>query len=102
MRVSDTYKKHILAMIIGPSIKIIEAFFDLLIPLFMKAIIDLQSYGSPESIPNQLTINIAKFIRGVGVWVNNNQPLNLISIETKISKSVSITLEVNKLCWIAM
>ena len=76
MRVSDTYKKHILAMIIGPSIKIIEAFFDLLIPLFMKAIIDLQSYGSPESIPNQLTINIAKFIRGVGVWVNNNQPLN--------------------------
>lgn len=76
MRVSDSYKKHILAMIIGPSIKIIEAFFDLMIPLFMKAIIDLQSYASPESIPNQLTIYIAKFIRSMGVWVNNNQALN--------------------------
>ena len=76
MRVSDSYKKHILAMIIGPSIKIIEAFFDLMIPLFMKAIIDLQSYASPESIPNQLTIHIAKFIRSMGVWVSNNQALN--------------------------
>ena len=76
MRTSDIYKKHLFAMIVGPTIKIIEAFFDLMIPLFMKAIIDLQSYADSESIPNQLTLHVAKFIRSMGVWVNNNPALN--------------------------
>ena len=76
MRTSDIYKKHLFAMIVGPTIKIIEAFFDLMIPLFMKAIIDLQSYADSESIPNQLTLHVAKFIRSMGVWVNNNPAIN--------------------------
>ena len=76
MRVSKAYKKHILAFIVGPSLKIVEALFDLLIPLFMKAIIDLQSYMYPENIPNQLTRYIAMFIRNMGTWVQNNQALN--------------------------
>ena len=45
-KVSDSYKHHIISIALGPFLKAIEAFFDLLIPLFMKAIIDLNQYGS--------------------------------------------------------
>ena len=76
MKVSKAYKNHLLAFIFGPILKMVEAFFDLLIPIFMKAIIDLQTYRDPINIPNQLTINVAKFIRSLGTWVPNNQPLN--------------------------
>ena len=76
MKVSKAYKKHLFMLIFGPLLKMVEAFFDLLIPLFMKAIIDLQTYNDPLSIPNQLTSNIALFIRSMGTWVSDNQPLN--------------------------
>ena len=75
MRTSDFYKKQIHLFIIGPTLKVIEAFFDLLIPLFMKAIIDLQKYNNPLDIPNELTRGIASFIRNVGSW-NANQALS--------------------------
>ena len=39
--ISQSLKKNIAYLIMGPTLKIVEAFFDLLIPLFMKAIIDL-------------------------------------------------------------
>lgn len=62
-KVSDSYKHNILSIALGPFIKIIEAIFDLLIPLFMKAIIDLNQYGSPENIPNQISAGVASFIK---------------------------------------
>lgn len=75
-KVTDIYKKHLAGLIIGPLIKLIEAFFDLLIPLFMKAIIDLNQYGEPSSIDNKLSQQLAYFIRSFGTWINNNQSLN--------------------------
>ena len=62
-RVSDSYKNNILSIALGPFLKVIEAIFDLLIPLFMKAIIDLNQYGESSSIPNQISASVASFIR---------------------------------------
>ena len=62
-RVSDSYKNNIVSIALGPFLKVIEAIFDLLIPLFMKAIIDLNQYGEPSSIPNQISASVASFIR---------------------------------------
>lgn len=75
-RVSESYKKHYPSFVFGPLIKLIEAVFDLLIPLFMKAIIDLNQYGSPDLIPNAISKALANFIRLFGVWVPTNQNLN--------------------------
>ena len=74
--VRDVYKKHIVAMLIGPFIKLIEAFFDLLIPLFMKAIIDINQYGDPSLIPNKFSQTLGSFIRLFGTWIQDNQSLN--------------------------
>ena len=62
-KVSESYKHHILIIALGPFLKIIEAIFDLLIPLFMKAIIDLSQYSSPSDIPNVISSSLASFIR---------------------------------------
>ena len=62
-KVSDAYKKNILLITIGPLLKIIEAIFDLFIPLFMKAIIDLSQYDDPNLIPNSISRTLASFIR---------------------------------------
>ena len=76
MKVGNIYRKHIVALIIGPLLKLIEVVFDLLIPLFMKAIIDLNQYGDPSSIPNEFSKNLGAFIRVFGTWIENNQSLN--------------------------
>ena len=62
-RVRDSYKHHIISIALGPFLKIIEAFFDLLIPLFMKAIIDLNQYNDPSNIPNKISSSVASIIR---------------------------------------
>ena len=62
-----------MAFILGPTLKIIEAIFDLLIPLFMKAIIDLNQYLEPNNIPNALSRTFASFIR---LFPYENNPLN--------------------------
>ena len=62
-KVSESYKHHILVIALGPFLKIIEAIFDLLIPLFMKAIIDLSQYSSPNDISNPISSSLASFIR---------------------------------------
>ena len=62
-RVSESYKHNFKIIVIGPLLKIIEAIFDLLIPLFMKAIIDLSQYNNPEDIPNLISSRLAYFIR---------------------------------------
>ena len=71
-KVSDAYKKNIWLIIFGPLLKIIEAVFDLLIPLFMKAIIDLTQYNEPSLIPNKLSSALATFIR----LFSNGEALN--------------------------
>ncbi len=71
-----SYKNNILAFVIGPMLKMVEAVFDLLIPLFMKSIIDLSKYGEANAIPNPLSAELAKFIRSFGTWVYANQSLN--------------------------
>ena len=62
-RVRESYKHNAFNFVFAPFIKLIEAFFDLLIPLFMKAVIDLNQYGDVELITNKLTYSLAKFIR---------------------------------------
>lgn len=61
--VKAAYKHYIFGFILGSSLKIIEALFDLLIPLFMKAIIDLNEYVDPNVIPNAISRTLAYFIR---------------------------------------
>ena len=75
-RVKDSYKNHLAAFTLGPLLKLIEAFFDLLIPLFMKAIIDLNQYEDPELISNLFSRRLAEFIRLFGTWVPSNQSLS--------------------------
>ena len=62
-RVEQSYKHNFVSIVFGPFLKIIEAFFDLLIPLFMKAIIDLNAYHNPEDIPHTISTRLASFIR---------------------------------------
>ena len=75
-RVEDSYRNNKFKMIFGPMIKIVEVVFDLLIPLFMKSIIDLNQYGNPEDIPNSLSSGLARFIRLFGTWIQDNPKLN--------------------------
>ena len=75
-RVRQSYKNHLAAFTLGPLLKLIEAFFDLLIPLFMKSIIDLNQYGDPELIQNVFSKRLAEFIRLFGTWVPSNQSLS--------------------------
>ena len=75
-RVRESYKNHLAAFTLGPLLKLIEATFDLLIPLFMKAIIDLNQYNDPELIPNIFSKRLAEFIRLFGNWVPSNQSLS--------------------------
>ena len=62
-RVEQSYKRNLASIIFGPFLKIIEAFFDLLIPLFMKAIIDLNAYQNPSDIPHIISSRLSSFIR---------------------------------------
>ena len=49
-RVSESYKHNFAIIAFGPFLKIIEAAFDLLIPLIMKAVIDLNSDKEPTGL----------------------------------------------------
>ena len=62
-KVSESYKHNFFIIAFGPFLKIIEAIFDLMIPLFMKAIIDLSQYATPSDIPNVISSSLAAFIR---------------------------------------
>lgn len=66
-KVSESYKHHILIIALGPFLKIIEAIFDLLIPLFMKAIIDLNQYKDPNTIPNVISSSLGSLIRTINI-----------------------------------
>ena len=74
-KVSESYKHNLGIIIFGPFLKIIEAIFDLLIPLFMKAIIDLSQYLEPSNIPetNIISLRLAYFIRAIN---NTGTPIS--------------------------
>ena len=83
-RVRESYKNHIVALVFGPLVKVLEAIFDLFIPLVMKAIIDLNQYSEPSAIPNSISSFIAKIIRLFGVWIKDNAQLNDAIVGTVI------------------
>ena len=83
-RVGESYKNHIVALVFGPLVKVLEAIFDLFIPLVMKAIIDLNQYSEPSAIPNSISSFIAKIIRLFGVWIKDNTQLNDAIVGTVI------------------
>ena len=62
----------------------IEAIFDLLIPLFMKSIIDLSKNVSSSLDPltgmNTINRSISKFILLFGTWIDGNESLNFAII----------------------
>ena len=71
-KVSDAYKKNLFYLIVGPLLKQIEAIFDLLIPLFMKAIIDL-SFSSSRDV---VTRSLGEFIKLFPLIAEDNLPLS--------------------------
>lgn len=72
-KVSQTYRNNLKLFIFGPLLKVIEAVFDLLIPLIMKSIIDLVIYENTEAIPNSLSRFFAILIRSIN---NTATPLS--------------------------
>ncbi len=77
--VKEAYKHNLFYFIFGPLLKMVEAIFDLLIPLFMKAILDLAQYnGEVSLIPESSKISkaLASFIRLFGTWIPSNQVFN--------------------------
>lgn len=90
IRVSDSYRHNIAAYIFGPFLKIIEAIFDLLIPLFMKAVIDLTKFGDVNLMPesNVISKNLGLFIRSFGCWITDNRMLS----DALIAFSIILTM----------
>ena len=91
-KVTESYKHNLLAFIVGPMLKMVEAFFDLLIPLIMKSIIDLSKFNTPELIPesNPISRFLAAFVRSFGTWVDGNQSLSDVLVGFVIIISMGI------------
>lgn len=71
-KTSQAYAHHKAALILGPLNKMIEAVFDLFIPLVMKAVLDL-SFGTSRDV---ITDSVGSIIRAFGTWVPDNPTLN--------------------------
>ncbi|MDD6240870.1 MAG: ABC transporter ATP-binding protein [Eubacteriales bacterium] len=75
----ESYKRHLPALILGPMLKMIEAIFDLLIPLFMKAVIDMSTFNGVRALDNETNpflIGISRFLSLFGTWIPDNENLN--------------------------
>lgn len=70
--VNQSVKNHWPAFVFGPMLKMIEAIFDLLIPLVMKSVIDL-SFSNPRDVLSQ---GIGSIIKSMGTWVEGSTALN--------------------------
>ncbi len=91
--VKEAYKHNLFYFIFGPLLKMVEAIFDLLIPLFMKAVLDLAQYnGDATLIPesNKISRQLAYFIRSFGTWIPSNQIFNDALIGFTIILSMGI------------
>ncbi len=78
-KTSQAYKRHPIAFTLGPALKMIEAVFDLLIPLFMKTIIDMSTFDGVRAIDsetNPIILAISRFISLFGVWIKDDMNLN--------------------------
>ncbi len=74
-KVFSAIKKNGWTYIVGPAFKMIEAVFDLLIPLVMKAVLDL-SFTSDLSKVDSVSKGFGHFLDLFGTWVSGNKPLN--------------------------
>ena len=68
-RVRDSYKHNFAIIAFGPFLKIIEAAFDLLIPLIMKAVIDLNCGKEPSGLSAFVRFFNPKEIRSLDIVV---------------------------------
>ncbi len=75
MTVGKAIKKETWALVIGPLFKMIEAIFDLLIPLFMKAVIDLSTGGDLSNL-DVISRGLGNFISLFGTWIPDNPGIN--------------------------
>ncbi len=75
MTAGKAIKKETWALIVGPLFKLIEAVFDLLIPLFMKAIIDLSTGGDMSDL-DVISRTLGNFINLFGTWIPGNPGIN--------------------------
>ncbi len=75
MTVGKAIKKETWALIVGPLFKMIEAVFDLLIPLFMKAVIDLSTGGDLSNL-DVISRSLGNFISLFGTWIPDNPGIN--------------------------
>lgn len=78
-KVSETYRKHWPEFLFGPTLKMIEAIFDLLIPLFMKTVIEMSTFDQVSAIDsetNPIILWISGFIKSFGTWIDGNPNLN--------------------------
>ena len=73
--VFSVVKKNGWTFLVGPAFKMIEAVFDLLIPLVMKAVLDLSFSSDPSSV-DTVSRAFGDFLRLFGTWVEGNDPLN--------------------------
>ena len=64
-KVKESYKHNFAIIAFGPFLKIIEAIFDLMIPLIMKAVIDLNQYQHATDIPNVISSRFAYLIEAL-------------------------------------
>ena len=64
-KVKESYQHNFAIIAFGPFLKIIEAIFDLMIPLIMKAVIDLNQYQHATDIPNVISSRFAYLIEAL-------------------------------------
>ena len=64
-KVKESYQHNFAIIAFGPFLKIIEAIFDLMIPLIMKAVIDLNQYQHAADIPNVISSRFAYLIEAL-------------------------------------
>ncbi len=78
-KTSEAYRHHPWAFTLGPALKMIEAVFDLMIPLIMKTIIDMSTFDGIRALDketNPFILAIAKLITSFGTWIPDNPNLN--------------------------
>jgi ATP-binding cassette, subfamily B, multidrug efflux pump len=78
-KTSEAYRHHPLAFTLGPALKMIEAVFDLMIPLIMKTVIDMSTFDGIRALDtetNPFIQAIAKLIESFGTWIPGNDNLN--------------------------
>ena len=78
-KTSEAYRHHPWAFTLGPALKMIEAIFDLMIPLIMKTVIDMSTFDGVRALDketNPFILAISRLISSFGTWISGNENLN--------------------------